>query len=98
MRHKIKMVSNVGFAARKDVNFKKSDSFINSILKVHPKIKSSYDAEYSRFNELLEESRKRQIELIRGIEDILCHDFETTKKESPLDLKWSSLISKGLTI
>ena len=87
------MVSNLGFAARKYVNVNKSDPFINSILKVHPKIKSRYDEENNRFNDLLEESRKCQIDLARTIENLTCHDFKTTKKISPLDLKWSRLFS-----
>ena len=80
MRHKIKMFSNLGFPARNYVNLKKSDTFFNSILNVHPKIKSRYDEENNRFNDLLEESRKRQIELVRTMEDMTCHDFKTTKK------------------
>ena len=93
MRHKIKMFSNLGFPARNYVNLKKSDIFFNSILKVHPKIKSRYDEENNRFNDLLEESRKRQIELVRTMEDMTRHEFKTTKKISPLDLKWSRLFS-----
>lgn len=95
MRHKIKMFSNLGFAARKNVNLNKSDPFINSILKVHPKIKSRYDEESTRFNGLLEESRMSQIELIRTLEDEISleFDFKTIKRVSPLDLKWSSLFS-----
>ena len=59
----------------------------------HIPIKHRYDEENNRFNDLLEESRKRQIELVRTMEDMTRHDFKTTKKISPLDLKWSSLFS-----
>ena len=99
MRHKIRMASNltssIGLSTKIKFENKKQRSFYKSFHSLHPKIQSLYDAESTSFNGLLEESRRNQIELIRGIEDTLCYNFETIEKVSPLDLKWSSLFSSS---
>ena len=93
------MVSNltrsIGLNTKMKFDNQSHRSFVKSFYSLHPKIQSLYDAESTSFNGLLEESRRNQIELIRGIEDILRWDFETIKKVSPLDLKWSSLFSNS---
>lgn len=95
MRHKIKMVSNLSLSYGKDVKKKfSSNPFLDSFHKVHPKIQSKYDEELSRYSDSLESSRILQLKLLIELENLLRYfdyAYETTKRASPLDLKWSNL-------